>query len=403
MFSGLLSELTQSLPERVHVNASVDTSTDDAVRIAQSDAPETSHAVREVLDAVDAANAVFTFLFYSPRHDPDVIAGEFRRVAGGRGVAGSTAGEIGPRGFSHGSIVAMALHGGHTRAALRLVPQMRDFSLLRASSIAAELAQDLGHPLESLDPSRHIWILLLDGLSGREDFFTSFFSTHAPRLPLVGGSFGDEEQFTDVSLIHDGRVHQGAGAVMLLEYDRPFQVLHHTHLEFTDHWFEVTDTRQGGRVLAGLDDRPATTAYAEALGISADELTLDITGSSPFGFRFKGRPFPCSVMRVDRDEILLAYSVQRGDRLNLLHGDGLLPRSRDAIRNASTALRKSGGDPKGMLAFHCLGRYLEARRLGVIDELFTAMDQLPLAGLNTYGEQFGSRHMNHSLCGILFG
>lgn len=373
------------------------------MRIAHSDDAETRIAVRNVLGRVGAEDAALTLLFYSPDHDPKIAADELRLFTGARGIGGSTAGEIGPRGFGHGGVIAMALHGSHVRAAHRLIPKLRDFSLIRASTLAADLAREVGETLDSLDPTRHVWMLLLDGLSGREDFFTPFFSTHAPSLPLVGGSFGDENTFDRVSIVNAGRVHNGAGVVVLLEYDRPFVVLHHTHLEFTDHWFEVTDTQHGGRLLTGLDGRPAVEVYAEALGVEVHELLPGVTGSSPFGFRFKGRPFPCSVTHVTDGVIHLAYSVQRGDRLNLLASTGFVEKSQTAIQAAMAELQQIGGEPQGMLAFHCLGRYLEAQRLGVVDELFKAMHQLPLVGLNTFGEQYGSRHMNHSLCGILFG
>ncbi len=375
----------------------------ETVRIGSSRAVDTTVAIRAVLDEVGAAEAAFTFVFFSPIYETSAIACELHRRCGTRAIAGSTAGEIGPAGFAHGSIVAMALHGGGVRASLRVIPELREFSLLRVSGMAAELAGELGHTTESLDPRRHIWMLWLDGLSGREDFFAPFFASHAPRLPLVGGSFADEEAFGLVSLVHDRRVHHGAGAVMLLEYERPFELIHHTHLEFTEHWFEVTETGRGGRHLLGLNGRPAVQVYADALGVRPDELSLNITGSSPFGFRFKGKPFPCSVMRAEGGRIELAYSVQAGDRLNLLHADGLVPKSQLAIEAAISNLRAAGGSPQALLAFHCLGRYLEGQRLGVLEELYGAMNQVPLLGLNTYGEQFASRHMNHSLCGVLFG
>ena len=375
---------------------------DDLVRVASSQAQDTELAMQEVLAAVGAASASFSFVFYSPAHDAEVVASQLEPF-GVRAIAGSTAGEIGPGGFMHGGISAVALHGPHSRAAVRILPHLADFSLLRASGLAAELARDLGHTVDQLDPNRHIWVLLLDGLSGREDFFTPFFATHAPRLPLVGGSFGDDFQFGRVTLAHDGRVHASAGAVLLLEYDRPFEVIHHTHLEFTENWYEVTDTENGGRLLTGLDGQPAVEVYASGLGVSPEELAPEVTSLHPFGYRFKGRPFPCSIMRSQGIGLHLAYSVQRGDRLNVLRPVALVEKSKSAIAAPIESLRARGAAPHAMLAFHCLGRYHEAEHLGVVSELFDAMNQLPIAGLNTYGEQFGSRHMNHSLCGILFG
>ena len=373
------------------------------VRIARSENRDSYAAAREVLDDLNARDAAFTVLYYSPDHEPAEVARALGEV-GDNAFAGSSAGEISPRGFAHGTIVGMALHGDHVRATYRVVPRLDDFSLLQVSALPAELARQLNLDVDELDPTRHVWLLMLDGLSGREDFFTPFFSSHAPRLPLVGGSMAAETDFDQVTLCRGGQVLQGAGLVILLEYDRPFEVIHHTHLAFTEHWFEVTDTKKGGRTLTGLDGRRAIDVYAEALGVCAEHgLTMDVTGSAAFGLRFKGRPFPCSVMRAQDGELELAYSVQRGDKLNLLSAHGLVEKSETVVRDSLKRLREAGGDPQAMLAFHCLGRYLEAQRLNVVEELFDAMDQVPICGLNTYGEQFGSRHMNHSLCAVILG
>ncbi len=375
----------------------------EVVEVSHSTDTDTRAAVDAVLDAVGADSAALTLLFYSPRHDARVVAEVLGRRVGRRGLAGSTAGEITSSGFHHGTMTALALRGPDVRASATLLPRIDDMSLIPVSNIASELAAGIGRDVGELDPRRHIWMMFFDGLSGQEDFVTPVFATQAPRLPLIGGSFADEAQFGRVSMAFDGRPYSGAGAVVLLEYDRPFQPIHHTHLEFTDDWFEVTKTARGGRVLVELDGRPARAAHAEALGLTADQLTSQIAQHHPFGYRFKGRPFPCSVMLPLDDGLFLAYSVQVGDRLNLLRPVEMVAKTKHVVGQAITDLEARGGSPQAMLLFHCLGRYVEARNDGIVQPLFDALNQVPLCGLNTYGEQFGARHMNHSVTGILFG
>jgi hypothetical protein len=376
---------------------------EQAVHVFHSTARDTRVAVEETLDGVRADSAALTLLFHSPQHDADIVAEVCGRRIGTRGVSGSTAGEITSCGFQHGTMTALALHGPHVRAAATLLPRLEQTSLIPVSAIAARLAERIGRSLDELDPDRHIWMMLYDGLSGQEDFLTPVFATRAPRLPLVGGSFGDEDQFQHVNLVFDGQLYSGAGAVVLLEYDRPFQPLHHTHMEFTEHWFEVTRTERGGRILLDLDGRPVEEVYAEALGIDESDITLDVTGRRPFGYRFKGRPFPCSVMTALDRGFFLAYSVQVGDRINLLEPVDMVAKTERVVRDSLQELERRGGTPQAMLLFHCLGRYLEASHDGIIEPLHRALNQVPLCGLNTYGEQFGPRHMNHSVTGILFG
>lgn len=154
-----------------------------------------------------------------------------------------------------------------------------------------------------------------------------------------------------------------------------------------------------------LDGRPAVEVYAEALGLEPVEISSGTTGRHPLGYRFRGRVFPCSIVRTTaRGHLQMAYSVEVGERMNLLEPGDLVEQSRQALDEVLTRLRDEGGaEPAGLLLFHCLGRYQEGQHDDSLDELFQAMDRAPICGLNTYGEQFWSMHMNHSLTGIAFG
>ncbi len=371
------------------------------VRIGWTKTEETREAVREVLRDVDAAGAALLLVFYSPHHDPDVVAKELAASGATCAIGGSTAGEIAPEGFIHGAITAISLRGDHVRATSALLPRLD--TLLPVASVATHLTRQLGLGIDQLDPSRHVWMTLFDGLGGYEDVVTPYFAQHAPRLPIIGGSVGDASDFRSTSIAYEGEARFGAGVVILLEYDRPFELLHHTHMEFSEHWHEVTSHADGGRMLTHLDGRPAVEVYADSIGADVEALGLDITGHRPFGFRFRGRPFPCSILQATRRGFRLAYSVQVGDRVNILQPVDMIGKSRELMASASRRLADRGTSPQAALLFHCFGRYLEASADGILDELFEAMDQMPLVGLNTYGEQWENRHMNHSITGIVLG
>lgn len=374
-------------------------------RVGFSNHPDTETAAREVLESLRANESALTLLFYGPNHDPEVAARLLKQYAGDRGVGGSTAGELGDGSFQHGTIVGISISAEIARSAVRAVGNVDATSLLPFRSLGADLAQRLDLELDDLDPARHMWVGLFDGLVAREEMVVPFFARHSSAVPLVGGSLGDEERMEAVTLIHDGQVHRSAAAIVLLEYNRPFRLFHQTHSRLTDQRFEVTGVRQGGRVITTLGDRPAALVYAEALGVSLQEVDVAMTGSHPLGYRFRGRPFPCSVMRVEsNDALLMAYGVQKGEFLNLLEPGDIVQTTRDALAEELAEFESEHGvAAQSMLAFHCLGRYREARLRGVLPELYAALNQLPLIGLNTYGEQFGGLHMNHSLTAILFG
>jgi len=375
----------------------------EGVRVASTREPDTRKAIRGLLDALDASESALVLVFYAIRYDSEVVARELHDVMGNRGIAGTTVGEITCEGFTEDGMTAISFSRAVATAAVNVVTSLADVSLVALSSIPGDLAKQMGRSVDELDPERHVWMMLQDGLSGREELVTPFLARHRLNAPLVGGSLAGGRDFGPVELIHDGKIYRDAAAMILLEYRRPFSLIHHTHHEFTDHWFEVTRVASGGRVIEELNGRPARDVYAEALGLAPDEVETGVTGQHPLGVRFRGKPFPCSIITPVENGFLMAYSLQRGEQVALLEPVDMVEKTRDAIRHGIEGIEDEGGEPQAILLFHCFGRFLESEELGVKAELFEALHQAPLCGLNTLGEQYLSMHMNHSMTGIIFG
>lgn len=372
------------------------------VLVSHSTTAHTRDAIEAVLDEIEADLAELVLVFFARSHDAEVIAEVLDRRTGARGVAGSTAGELGAGGFTSGSITAIGLHGTKVRAALEVVPHVDQLSLVPIVNLPETLAKRIGRTKQELSPDRHLWITLVDGLSGSESLLTPFFAHVSPQLGLVGGSVADEA-FEDVCLVHHGRVFEDAAAFALIEYERPFHTFHITHHHLTDRWFTVTRVSEDGRSLWELDGKPACQVYAECLGISPCEIDTSVASPHPFGMRFRGRPFPVSIMNpLEGGGLLLGAPVHHGERINLLEAGDLVLESRESLERA---ILEVGGpeQAKGMLLFHCYGRFLEAKHGGILEPLFDAMHQIPLCGFNTLGEQFGAMHVNHSITGVVFG
>lgn len=362
--------------------------------------------MQEVLDRLEADEASLVLVFFGCNHRADVVARVLDSRTQDRGVGGTTAGEITTSGFATGGITGISLHGEDIRAAVEVVPQLQHLSLIPLVHLPHQLARRIDRRLDELDPERHLWISLIDGLSNKEDLIVPFFVQSARRAPLVGASLSDGHQYRNVRLVHHGRVYRDAAALILLEYPHGFVPLYHSHLEFSDQWLTVTRTGAGGRLIETLDGEPARDAYARALGLAPDEVTAEVAARHPLGYRFRGRPFACSIHHPRPDgSLVMGHSVQNDERLNILVPGGLVERSQEAISQAISQLRaQQGGDctPQGLLLFNCYCRYLEARQDDALDELFEALNQAPVCGFNSYGEQYASMHLNHSLTGIVF-
>lgn len=374
------------------------------VRIASNSQSDTTRAIEQLLDDLGAAQAQLTLVFYGVHHDDAKIARVLDRVTGATGVAGTTAGELNCSGFACNSMTGVSFHGDGVRASVEIVRQLRQLSLVPIVHLPDKLARGIGRTKHDLDPERHLWLFLVDGVSGKEGLLTPFFMQAAPRVGLVGASLGDGEEYREARLVHHGRVYRDAAAAILLEYDRPFRAFRHTHVELTDRQLEVTRVSKGGRHLEQLDGEIAQVAYARALGIDPSEITQTVMSTHPLGYRFRGRPFPISLAQAHDDgSFRVANSVQHGEKLSILEARDLVGTTRQSIQQIIDEVTADGGDVQGMLLFHCLSRYIEANETGQLDALAEALCQGPICGLNTYGEQFETLHLNHSLTGVIFG
>ena len=203
-----------------------------SVRVGSTGTADTKKAINELLDSLAADRASFTFVFFNPEHDAKVVSTELDRRVGAKAIAGTTGGEICSNGFEYGRMTGISLHGEHVRATADVIPNLDELSLVPLVHLPEQFARRIGRRLEDLDPKRHCWILLADSSAGVEDLLTPFFKQGAPETKLVGGSLvpGPGKQHARAS--YHGRVYENAAALVLLEYDRPFELFHHTHLEF---------------------------------------------------------------------------------------------------------------------------------------------------------------------------
>lgn len=377
---------------------------DADVRVASNSNPVTEQAIRRLLAELDAERAALTLVFYGSNHDDHVLARELDKATGARGVAGTSSGELNSAGFARGTMSGISFHGDGVRAAVEIIPQLRQLSLIPVVHLPTKLIMSIDRQPQELDPKRHLWLFLLTGASGKEDLLTPFFMSAAPRVNLVGATLGFDGSTQKARLIHQGRVYKDAAATLLLEYDGDFEAFHHTHVVMTEQRLEVTRTGRNGRLIQRLDGKPALQAYSQALGLDPADVDRTVFARHPLGYRFRGQPFPISVANSLPDGTLVVGStVQHGQTLALLEAKDLVESSRACLEHVISRVSPHEQDPAAMLLFHCTMRDIEARQSGQLDALAEALSQAPLCGLNCRGEQFATMHMNHSMTGVVFG
>lgn len=353
----------------------------------RSGAPEVGQ-LHALLDELGADEAAFVLVCYSDGADHEALARVLDRRTEARGVAvcGLPQTQEGMSGF--------ALHGGGMRAAIEVIPQLDQLSLLALDAVPKRLMRGIGRELGELKAGRHAWLTLYDAQSKREPFLTPLISRWAP-LELVGGSIATPKT-RQGTILHHGRCWRNAAVVALLESARPMRAMQHTHLELTERWLTVTRVSADGLTVEELDGRPACEVYAEALGVRCDALTSQQAARHPFGLRFRGKAFPVAAVRLTAErQLRMGVAVPEGERLNLLRPVGLVAQTRAQL----DLLARPGS---AMLLFDCVNRLAEASACGELEVYRAALEREGACVIHSYGEQFGYMHLNCSMTGLVF-
>ena len=178
------------------------------IRRAQSCASDACEAAREFHAEVAQPDMALVMFFCSSQYDLGVLAGEMARLFSGTQVVGcTTAGEIGPAGYRDHSISGASLPAGSFTAATGQIEHLQQFELARGQALADELVQKLEGLEPGADADNSFALMLVDGLSVREEPVTRAFQGALGGIPLVGGSAGDGVDFAHTYVYFEDAFH----------------------------------------------------------------------------------------------------------------------------------------------------------------------------------------------------
>ncbi|MDD2868076.1 FIST N-terminal domain-containing protein [Neomegalonema sp.] len=371
-----------------------------ALRSASSENPHPEQALAEIWRSIGPTSgfeAAFVLLFASSHHDFHAVAEAARRLPGAPPIFGcTTAGEIGPQGYSEGGIVAVAFDARRFRlAASRLIPLL-DFTLREGEAL---LRRELA-PYAAPPPSggrRRFGLCLVDGLSTQVEAFVSVAGAALGTTPLYGGAAADGMSFGRTWLLAGGRVHAEAGLICVVETDLDVEGIQFDHLEPTDVKFVVTEADPERRIVHELNAVPAAEEYARVVGVAPQDLSPFVFAAHPLVVRVGGAHHVRAVQRVLEGRHLKFYcAIDEGLVLTMAHG---LPMAEQLERRLSAIDERRR---RGVLAFDCVLRRIEAEQTQQSGRISDVLRRFGVVGFNTYGEQLGSVHANQTFTAISF-
>jgi len=355
-------------------------------------------AIADLAAAVHLEDMAGVILFFSPSYDPvkleQAIEKNFSCVVVGCTTAGAVSPDYIATGISAISFSSKAfkfhshfidLEDGVTREVIK--------SLLKTENTASYFGD--GKVIE-----HSIGLLLIDGLSMKEEVVAASIHDALPKLPIFGGSAGDDLNFEETRIFVDGKFHSNAAVFTFIETSLDFEVFKLQHFEPSDVEFVVTEADPVNRIVSELDGEPAAEYFAQTLGLSVDELDPEVFSMNPLMLQIGNDWYVRSIQKVCDDGSLLFYcAIDIGLPFTIGKGvdiENNLKKTVDKIAEVFLSVEISIG-------CDCILRRLELIATKKDSAISDILRGINFSGFSTYGEQFNSLHVNQTLTGVVFG
>lgn len=372
-----------------------------SIRRGYSLSADPVQAVRELHAAIHQPDAALVVFFCSTAYDLDRLGAEIAtRFAGVQVIGCTTAGEITPLGYQDGSLTGFSIAGPGSRAAAIRIDRLGDCPISAGFLAAEELMNRFAAGGPPADRGNTFGLLLIDGMSAREEVVVSTIHWAMGEIPLLGGSAGDDMRLSDTFVFHDGAFRSNAALLTLVQIDAPFRVFNTKHFRGTDEKLVVTRADPERRVVLELNAAPAAEEYARIVGCKVADLSTTIFGERTLMVRIGGEYYVRSIQKVGDDGSLTFYSaIEQGVVLTLATPGDLI----EDLRELFGSLRADIGDPQLIIGFDCVLRGLEMERRQARQAVSRLMAENNVVGFATYGEQYHAMHLNQTFTGVAIG
>jgi hypothetical protein len=376
-------------------------STHSSVLTGHSCAADPRQAVAEFRAAVAQPHMALVLFFCSSEYDLTVLGEAMARAFEGVQVVGcTTAGEIGPAGCRDHSISGVSFGAADFAAVSGHIDRLRQFEPDKGQAFARNLLRRLERGTPGAEPGNSFALLLIDGLSMREELVTRWFQDCLGQIPLVGGSAGDGSKFQRTQVFSEGRFHDDSAALILLSTPLPSRIFKTQHFVPTDKRIVVTAADPARRIVTEIDGYPAAVGYARMFGVDASAIDGLGFADNPVVVLIDGANYVRSIQKINADGSLTFYcAIDEGVVLRQACGIDLVQNLHQAFARIDAEI----GPPELIIGFDCVLRKREILHHGLGQQVDELLRRNQVIGFNTYGEQFHSVHVNQTFTGVALG
>jgi hypothetical protein len=365
------------------------------IKTAYSTQDTAEASVKELSNGLAAVVPKLVLFFASTKYAPDNICRLMQDAFPTSEVFGcSTAGELVSGQMLNNSIVAMAFSAQAVKDLdIQVVENLQDEKALVDAFGAFE--NHFKTPMADIDPTKHVGIILIDGLSGAEEGFIENIGD-LTNVTFIGGSAGDDLKFAATHVYANGKSYPNAAILALLKPGVDFTFIKTQSFRDLGKPLEVTKADESRREVIEFNGQPAAISYAAAIGTSVDKAP-EYFIKNPVGLVIDGEPYVRSPQQIKDSSILFYCGVMEGMELSLLESTDMLKDTRLAIDEAAEEL----GGVSGIINFNCILRTLELTEKKLTQEYGNLFGTVPTIGFSTYGEQYLG-HINQTATMLVF-
>jgi hypothetical protein len=363
------------------------------IKTAFSVKSDIQDAVQDIQTQLGDFNTKLLIFFASSTVDPVELAERMEASFPSAETFGcSTAGEIVTGKMLTNSVVAMAFN----RQAIKnsKVEVLDDLNKESHRAFNA-FERHFDKPMSKMDPKQYVGIILIDGLSGKEELIMDRIGDFT-NVNFIGGSAGDDLKFKSTYVYANGKSYTNAAVLAVLEPNTEFSFIKTQSFCPLAKKLLVTKANESNREILEFNHKPAAQAYAEALGTTVADAPNHFM-HNPVGVVYEGEPFVRSPQQIKDNSIVFYCGVKEGIELTLLESTDIIASTKESLDSVEREL----GGISGIINFNCILRTLELREKGLTDSYGALFSNVSTIGFSTYGEQFIG-HINQTATMLVF-
>ncbi|MCE5304304.1 FIST C-terminal domain-containing protein [bacterium] len=369
------------------------------VRRGYSLNPDPQKAVDELYEQIAQDRNDIVMAFVSSNYHLQSVEHALNQLPAKKIVGTTTAGELTTDGLMTNSIAGFSIQSDMLAFHIFDIDDLDNFSIKDSLRAAQEIVHDLKFNTY-LNPKKIFGILLIDGLSLKEEQVISILANTFNNIPIVGGSAGDNLNFIKTQIYHNYLFKSNRAAFIIVESELPFEIIKTHHFIPTAKLLNITKANPRNRIVYQINDEPAALYYANLIGVPKEELSPRYFSKNPLIENYYGEWYIREILQANPDMSLkFACAVEENKIYSLGKAGEITQNLNDKFRE----IERKIGEIQLLLGFDCAFRRLEIEGTKSQDEYNNVLKKYEVIGFNTYGEQYNSMHMNHTFTGVAIG